>query len=146
MDTYKIYERMIILASMAGDTDVLETILNKKSCDINYMTENDFGVTAIIASVKYNRINCLKILLDTGADPNKSNNFGDSPLMLASCYGYLDCARLLLNAGADHHDTYKCSGFISEYGYTNCKKLVIKAYIGALCNSKFLNKDLVRHV
>ena len=46
-------------------------------------------------------IECVRLLLDGGADNDVLSNTGITALMLAILHDHIDCARLLVEAGAD---------------------------------------------
>lgn len=56
--------------------------------------------TALMKSSIPNSPNCIKLLLEAGAEVNGQNEAGSTALMTAVHWGNLDCARLLINAGA----------------------------------------------
>lgn len=47
------------------------------------------------------RADCLRALLEAGAEPGEAGADGTTALMMAACQGKTACARLLLDAGAD---------------------------------------------
>eukprot|EP00945_MAST-04E_sp_MAST-4E-sp1_P004111 g4111.t1 len=57
------------------------------------------GNTPLHTAGKYGKINCMKILLETAADPNILNRRGKTPYALARERSYRDCARLLKQYG-----------------------------------------------
>ena len=44
---------------------------------------------------------CVRLLIQAGADVNKRDSYNRTPLMLAAKYGFHKCVKLLLKAGAD---------------------------------------------
>ena len=44
---------------------------------------------------------CVRVLIQAGADVNKRDSYNRTPLMLAAKYGFHKCVKLLLKAGAD---------------------------------------------
>ena len=82
-----------------GHDDLVKTFL-EAGIDVNIRGFKKF--TALIKAAHYDKISCLKILLDNGADPDiKDNKRGETALMLAALKNYPDIVAELLVAGAD---------------------------------------------
>ncbi len=56
------------------------------------------GKTALMTAVKYNRIECVRLLILAQADFNIPDRYGDTPLMVACYHGYTEIAGLLIDA------------------------------------------------
>ena len=73
--------------------------------DVNINYQNDYGETALMkASNNYGNLPLVKLLLDSGADPNLQDEDGNTALIFAASGGldlYLPIIRLLLNKGAN---------------------------------------------
>ena len=63
--------------------------------------EGEDGVTPATLAVDQGRTECLKILLEAGADIDKADRLGRTPLNVAASKGQIQCVKLLLEAGAD---------------------------------------------
>ena len=61
--------------------------------DVN--AKNIFGYTPLYLSVKYNKIDMVRILMDNGADENIADDLGDTPLSLARKKGYMDIVDIM---------------------------------------------------
>ena len=69
-----------------------------KGADVN-MTD-DYKEDALCLAATNGRVNCIEILIQAGAEVNKSYGYYTS-LMRASEIGSCECVELLLHAGAD---------------------------------------------
>lgn len=54
------------------------------------------GVTALMVAARHGHAACVKVLLESGADPLARDHYGNSALMSAVIGGHLDCVRLLI--------------------------------------------------
>lgn len=75
---------------------------------------------ALFAAAAANHTECIRVLLEAGADINVRNTKGSTPLMAAAFHGKLDALRQLLDAGADRHlrnnDNTNAEGFAKVRG------------------------------
>jgi ankyrin repeat protein len=82
-----------------GDVETVRILL-RKEIDINYA--DDRGNTALHKSASGTRLDILKLIIETKADPNLRNSQGLTPLQIViQGRGWFDAANLLLKAGAD---------------------------------------------
>lgn len=108
---------------------------------------NKRGRTSLMFCVENNMIECVKILIDKGADVNKIDMDKCTALMYASYYGYTECTKILIEADANIYNVSK-SGFsaltiATENKHTECIKVIKEQMIKdfkflPLCN------DIVR--
>ena len=57
--------------------------------------------TALTICANRNYIDCLRLLIDAGADMDAANESGTTPLMCAAVFGHFECAETLVKAGAN---------------------------------------------
>jgi len=58
------------------------------------------GVSALMLAVSNNHLDCVRILIRSGAQLNLQDNYQGTALMLAASYDYPDCMRILIRSGA----------------------------------------------
>ena len=89
------------------------------------------GTTALIDAVEQENINCLTILLEAGADVNKTCDERQGALHYAAFNANSKCTELLLKAGADVDigDSFNDTALTraSKYGHHQSVKLLIDA-------------------
>jgi ankyrin repeat protein len=59
------------------------------------------GMTALVLATRENCIECVKVLLEGGADVNQTTKYGYTPLLTATKNGFYKLGALLLDHGAD---------------------------------------------
>eukprot|EP00026_Physarum_polycephalum_P000268 Phypoly_transcript_00268.p1 GENE.Phypoly_transcript_00268~~Phypoly_transcript_00268.p1 ORF type:complete len:1752 (+),score=258.40 Phypoly_transcript_00268:72-5258(+) len=86
----------VITATAKGNATLLSLLLGFAATDI------DFGnqITALFVAVNNSNLECLKLLLDRGADPNKSLE-GVTPLLIAVLLGDVPVIEMLLYYGTN---------------------------------------------
>lgn len=82
----------------AGDIGALATALRDDPSLVNVGGTN--GNTLLNLAVSVKQSDAVRLLLDSGADPNRANNRGWTPLHQAGYSNQPEMARLLLDAGA----------------------------------------------
>jgi len=101
--------------------ELLEKGADPNACD-------DDSDNVLINAALYASVDCMKLLLDKKADPNRRNLFGQTPIML--CTHELDKMKLLVQYGADINAVAQSGNTAlliacSEYGlYENIKWLL----------------------
>ena len=91
----------LMLATYNNFPDVVEVLI--EASDVNVASE--FGDTALHYAA-FRGCECsVKVLLQTGADPNAANMYGATPLWNAACHA--DILQLLLDAGANVNYRYE---------------------------------------
>lgn len=88
--------------------------------------KNNFGWTPLHLASFHGNDECVRSLLNTGAQINAKNNIGCTPLHYASNSGYSDCIRILLDSGADFtlNDSDGKTPF--DIAKNNCKDVITK--------------------
>lgn len=103
--------------------------------------DNDKGVgarnTALIIAARNGSIECLRLLLEKGADKYEPNRAGDIPLSAAAQMGEADCVRALIEAHGNtlitaQNDVKKAGGrplllLAAESGSAECVRLLLGA-------------------
>lgn len=92
-------EGLLSLAARKGQTEWVRLLDDKgggvRSASLGYKQ------TALHISAMENQADCVKYLLEAGAEIDAKNVVGWSPLMWASATGAVECVRALVDAGAD---------------------------------------------
>jgi len=81
-------------AAGQGNTRCLEILAKDQLVDINCQTK--FGATPLILASKGGHIDCLKLLLNHGADPNIQYRGNQNALLFAAGNGHYECIELLI--------------------------------------------------
>ncbi|HZN58409.1 MAG TPA: ankyrin repeat domain-containing protein, partial [Planctomycetota bacterium] len=89
-------EPLLFQAIRRGDSALAASLL-RQGTPANLRGEN--GTTPLLLAARYRNAECVKLLLDHGADPNAANEEGATALHWGS--GSLDVVRLLLEKWAD---------------------------------------------
>ena len=79
----------------------LRKFLAQSGVDVNAKDATRTGCTALMYAARQGSSQCLKVLLDAGADVNVKNNVGYTALWYALDSAFEDCTDILLDAGAD---------------------------------------------
>lgn len=87
------------LAALAGNEDTSKMLIDHGS-DPNYVCA-DNGIGPLYIAIDTVETAVVKVLLESGADPNQKYRFGNTPLHLAAKNGSEDILNLLIAAGAD---------------------------------------------
>jgi len=85
-------------AAKVGDVAVLLKFIDADKKCVN--SKDARGISPLGVAVGFNRIEAVKTLLASGADPNITDPKGNTPLHYACGYGRKECAELLLGSGA----------------------------------------------
>lgn len=89
--------------------------------------------TEIIRAAHQGNIDRVRLLLDSGVDPNTEGKYGSSALFSAVRFGYTDIARLLFNAGATLKPNLLY--FAAESGHDDMVELLLEK--GADINERY---------
>jgi hypothetical protein len=84
-------------AARVGNVGRVRELLSRANVD---NVEDVHGGTALLWAVVGGFTECVKYLLEMGADVNACNNWGSAPLFVASLGGRVELVRVLLDAGA----------------------------------------------
>lgn len=90
-------------ATKDGRLDILRLLITKAGVDVQAVHEVEKegqGLTALHLAVRYNHVDCMKLLIASGADVNATDNFGFRPIHDAALCGYAECLQELINNGA----------------------------------------------
>lgn len=93
----------LIEAVRAGRREVVALMLERKA-RVNATAKRD-GLTALEEAVRINRPDLAQMLIDGGADVDKSGKDGQTPLMLAAKLGHTNVVQVLIDADAYLNDT-----------------------------------------
>ena len=86
-----------LMSARKGDIDLMRLLL---IVDPNLVIHSDWdGNTALIWAARNRHGDIVRLLLDNGADVNKTNNDNKTALFEAARYGHADCVGLLLSVG-----------------------------------------------
>jgi len=91
---------ILALAAVFGNFDVTK-YLHAKGGDINAVSSNGSGYTALTGTVASGHAEIAEWLLENGAEPNCSYANGYTPLLAAAANGHLEILKTLLAHGSD---------------------------------------------
>ncbi len=114
------------VACIVGSLEKLQEYI--KYADINNIDNG--GNTALIIASTNCHIECIKLLIENGADVNIGNIEGDTPLIFASSIDHIECVKLLIEKGAIIDKANKASLtsllWASREDSIECVKLLIE--------------------
>lgn len=93
----------LIEAVRTGKREIVALMLERKA-RVNVPGRRE-GLTALEESVRINRPDIAQMLIDAGADVDKTGKNGQTPLMLAAKLGHANVVQVLIDAGAYLNDT-----------------------------------------
>jgi ankyrin repeat protein len=91
----------LVLAAAIGRTDLIRSILDRDGSVID--TEDERGRTALFHAVRNNRLAAVKLLVERGADVNRSDAVGIAALHRTSQQCSDELIRYLIDHGANAH-------------------------------------------
>jgi len=95
----KTLTKLLGVAASRGDTETLKLLIERK-VDIN-VEAGILGQTPLKLAVEGGHSECVRMLIDAGADVCRQDHCDNSPLTSASVVGSTDIAAMLIAAGAD---------------------------------------------
>lgn len=126
------------LAARNKNSSVLKNLLSKKEIEIDPM--DGTGASPLIyASIKGD-IECMKILLDNGANINVIDINGRSPIFYALDSGKIDALKLLIDNGADLNQKDKNEITLLDFAMKNQDFEVIKLLLENGVDINYKNK------
>ena len=107
-----------------GSQDAHYDLLHGIDTDVNTVSYD--GDTALMYAAIYASIECVNLLLESGANVNSESYNGNTALMAAALRGTIECVKALVRAGADGKNSalllaakkfhLKCVGFLVKSG------------------------------
>jgi ankyrin repeat protein len=119
----------LIDAVRYGDLGKIKWIIDQGDADVNHADEN--GWTPLYWTIRYDRVDICRLLLDSGADVNYKNNYGNNPLIIAVIDDRIDIIKLLLSRGANVNHKNKGGGCPIHYATFNSNIYQILSWRGA---------------
>lgn len=121
---------VMALAAVFGHEEVAR-YLHGKGAEVNAISRNGTGYTALTGAVASNHAAITKWLVENGADVNYRYGKGHSPLLEAAANGNLEIAKILLAHGADLNartdDGKSALNFAEERGHAEVAALLRNA-------------------
>jgi ankyrin repeat protein len=112
------------LAAKTKNNSVLKNLLSKKEIEIDPM--DNTGASPLIYASIIGDIECMKILLDNGANINVIDINGRTPIFYALESGQIDALKLLIDKGADLNKKDKKGNTLLDFATINRNFEVIK--------------------
>jgi ankyrin repeat protein len=89
----------LLQAAKNGNVEQLRSILSQGKASIS--SKNNYGVSALIFAANNGHVDCVRYLLERGANIDDRSNNGKSSLLWAARWGHVEVVRLLLEYGAN---------------------------------------------
>ena len=127
------------IAITANRADCVDVLIKAGACLDDLDTMPAAGITPLMLVVKWNcNERLLRLLLDAGADVNKSSYNGNTPLFIAVQENNITFVKLIIDAGANVNEINKGKAtpltIAVQKGYTECFESLLAA--GADLNMK----------
>ncbi|KAJ6784767.1 hypothetical protein PWT90_05727 [Aphanocladium album] len=103
----------VVIAAKLGWIEILELLI-EHGADVDARDPND--QTALFAAAEQDRLDCVKLLLQAGANPLLGNRHGRTPLEEAMPVGNAELAKLLLDAVALVDPEFEVRGTVLSIG------------------------------
>lgn len=123
---------MSLEAAQQGNCRKLKEMIDEggeSKNNVLYNTKDNKDNNALHIAARNGHIECVRILIDAGADKNIQNKNGATPLMNAVLYEHIDIVRFLIEAGANlniknTNDQQTALEMAVDYGYTDIVDLL----------------------
>jgi len=126
------------LAARTKNSSVLKKLLSKKEIEIDPM--DNTGASPLIYASIIGDIECMKILLDNGANINVIDINGRTPIFYALESGQIDALKLLIDKGADLNKKDKKGNTLLDFATINRNFEVIKLLLENGIDINYKNK------
>jgi ankyrin repeat protein len=107
------------------------------------------GQTPLMLAAKYGSLDLILLLLNYGADVNKSNGFGLTPLMISALYNHINIMNELIIHGADVNSTnfYGITALMMacSSGHFHCVNLLLVQPLIIIDAQDKLNENTALH-
>lgn len=128
---------VMALAAVFGHEEVAR-YLHSKGADVNAISRNATGYTALTGAVASNHVSITRWLVENGADVNYRYGKGHSPLLEAAANGNLAITQILLAHGADPNartdENKSALNFAEERGHAEVAALLRNAAAARAAN------------
>ena len=124
------FNKCLYFAALSGQSDLAKGLV-QVGADVNARIK---GYTYSFAAVAFGGIKileCLKCLIEAGADVNCTDDTGQTALIAASCNGNIDYVNMLLEAGAGVNITDKGGKTALTVAAVNKDVECVRAFIKA---------------
>jgi len=125
----------LITACTNNDIELVKQLLEKNKNNFEYINSKQNYWNALMHATDRNNIECVRLLLGFGADPNIQMFPNIIALNRACARGHTECVKLLLDFGAEVN-VYR-SIIAIEFEKIDCIRLLLKA--GANINVMYSN-------
>lgn len=119
-----------MLSIKNNDEDIKKIII---SSDKDYLNStNDYGETAMHAACESNNLECVKLLYEHGADPEKMDNLKHPPIDTAAKGGHFLIVKYLIQTVKVHqHNTLRLAAF---YGWVDIVDFMLESFVYLDCH------------
>ena len=119
------------LSAEAGNTPLLTSLIRRGS-NVNRRTDGSHGhTTALILAATHGHTECVKVLLEAGANPNATDDWENTALFKAASYNHLLCVIELLNHNADPNSSNHWGALPLQYAALQGHHEVIAALLSS---------------
>lgn len=121
-------DTLIIRAAIKGHAEILEILLKTQKHTID--VKNIYGATALLYAA-HGYTECVRVLLEHGANPNIANDDGFTPLTIAVFHDHPEIVKLLISAKANLNarnlDGSTALIYASYQNHEHCLGLLLEA-------------------